>query len=86
VELEMDRANREVTELMINHLIQERERIEAVSDLRIDRDLKLTYDYITQEIARLNLELFQERYEQYEDNLNRVLKVETREGKNDAIS
>lgn len=82
----MDRANREVTELMINHLIQERERIEAVSDLRIDRDLKLTYDYITQEIARLNLELFQERYEQYEDNLNRVLKVETREGKNDAIS
>lgn len=82
----MDRANREVTELMINHLIEERERIEEVSDLRIDRDLKLTYDFITQEIARLNLELFQERYEQYEGNLNKVLKIETRNGKNDVIS
>ncbi len=82
----MNRANREVIELMINHLIQERERIEAASDLRIDRDLKLTYDYITQEIARLNLELFQEKYEQYEDNLNRVLKVGRRGGKENVVS
>jgi len=71
---------------MINHLTKERQRIEDASDLRIDRDLKLTYDFITEEIARLNLELFQERYEQYEDNLNRILKVETRKGKNDVIS
>ena len=77
---------REVNELMINHLTKERQRIEDASDLRIDRDLKLTYDFITEEIARLNLELFQERYEQYEDNLSRVLKVETRKGKNDVIS
>jgi hypothetical protein len=82
----MNRANREVIELMINHLIKERERIEAASDLRIDRDLKLTYDYITQEIARLNLELFQEKYEQYEDNLNKVLKVNSRGGKENVIS
>jgi len=82
----MDKATREVTELMINHLIRERERIEAASDLRIDRDLKLTYDYITQEIARLNLELFQEKYQQYEDNLNMVLKAENRKGKKDVIS
>ena len=82
----MDKASREVIELMINHLIQERERIEAVSDLRIDRDLKLTYDYITQEIARLNLELFQDRYQYYEDNLNRVLKAENRKGKEDVVS
>ena len=82
----MDRASREVVELMINHLIQERERIEAVSDLRIDRDLKLTYDYITEEIARLNLELFQERYQQYEDNLSMILKVENRKEKKDVIS
>ena len=82
----MDQASREVIELMINHLIQERERIEAVSDLRIDRDLKLTYDYITQEIARLNLELFQERYQYYEDNLNKVLKAENRKGKGDVVS
>ena len=82
----MDQASREVTELMINHLIQERERIEAVSDLRIDCDLKLTYDYITQEISRLNLELFQERYQYYEDNLNKVLKAENRKGKGDVVS
>ena len=82
----MDRASREVVELMINHLIQERERIEAASDLRIDRDLKLTYDYITEEIARLNLELFQERYQQYEDNLSMILKVENRKEKKDVIS
>ena len=82
----MDRASKEVVELMINHLIQERERIEAVSDLRIDRDLKLTYDYITEEIARLNLELFQERYQQYEDNLSMILKVENRKSKKDVIS
>jgi hypothetical protein len=82
----MDQASREVIELMINHLIQERERIEAVSDLRIDCDLKLTYDYITQEIARLNLELFQERYQYYEDNLNKVLKAENRKGKGDVVS
>ena len=60
--------------------------IEAVSDLRIDRDLKLTYDYITEEIARLNLELFQERYQQYEDNLSMILKVENRKEKKDVIS
>ena len=82
----MDRASKEVVELMINHLIQERERIEAVSDLRIDRDLKLTYDYITEEIARLNLELFQERYQQYEDNLSMILKVENRKEKKEVIS
>jgi len=72
----MNSSIREVNALMINHLIEERQRIEDVSDLRIDRDLKLTYDYITEEIARLNLELFQARYQQYESNLNKVLKIE----------
>ena len=72
----MNQSAREVNALMINHLAEERKRIEDASDLRIDRDLKLTYDYITEEIARLNLELFQERYQQYESNLNKVLKIE----------
>jgi hypothetical protein len=72
----MNSSIREVNALMINHLIEERQRIEDVSDLRIDRDLKLTYDFITEEIARLNLELFQARYQQYESNLNKVLKIE----------
>jgi hypothetical protein len=72
----MNQSIREVNVLMINHLIEERQRIEDASDLRIDRDLKLTYDYITEEIARLNLELFQARYQQYESNLSKVLKIE----------
>lgn len=72
----MNQSIREVNALMINHLIEERQRIEDASDLRIDRDLKLTYDFITEEIGRLNLELFQERYQQYESNLNKVLKIE----------
>jgi hypothetical protein len=72
----MEQSIREVNALMINHLIEERQRIEDASDLRIDRDLKLTYDFITEEIARLNLELFQARYQQYESNLNKVLKIE----------
>jgi hypothetical protein len=72
----MNQSIREVNALMINHLIEERQRIEDASDLRIDRDLKLTYDYITEEIARLNLELFQARYQQYESNLSKVLKIE----------
>ena len=72
----MNQSIREVNALMINHLIEERQRIEDASDLRIDRDLKLTYDYITEEISRLNLELFQARYQQYESNLNKVLKIE----------
>lgn len=69
---------------MINHLMEERQRIEDASDLRIDRDLKLTYDFITEEIARLNLELFQERYQQYESNLNKVLNIES--GDKDVVS
>ena len=80
----MNSSIREVNALMINHLIEERQRIEDVSDLRIDRDLKLTYDFITEEIARLNLELFQARYQQYESNLNKVLKIES--GEKDVVS
>lgn len=62
----MNSPIREGNALMINHLMEERQRIEDVSDLRIDRDLKLTYDFITEEIARLNLELFQARYQQFD--------------------
>jgi len=50
---------------------------------RIDRDYKKLYDYITEEIARLNLELFQTEYQQYESTLNQVLGIE---GKSNAVS
>jgi len=61
---------------MMNHLIQERQKIEDLSMTRIDRDYKKLYDYITEEIARVNLELFQTEYQQYESTLNQVLGIE----------
>ena len=79
----MEKSIRERNALMINHLIQERQKIEDLSMTRIDRDYRKLYDYITQEIARLNLELFRSEYQQYESTLNQVLGIE---GKSNAIS
>ena len=79
----MEKLIRERNALMINHLIQERQKIEDLSMTRIDRDYRKLYDYITEEIARLNLELFQSEYKQYESTLNQVLGIE---GKSNAIS
>ncbi len=67
----------------MNHLIQERQKIEDLSVTRIDRDYKKLYDYITEEIAKLNLELFQSEYQQYESTLNQVLGIAE---KSDAVS
>lgn len=67
----------------MNHLIQERQKIENLSVTRIDRDYKKLYDYITEEIAKLNLELFQSEYQQYESTLNQVLGIAE---KSDAVS
>jgi len=79
----MEKTIRERNALMINHLIQERQKIEDLSVTRIDRDYRKLYDYITEEIARLNLELFQAEYQQYESTLNQVLGIE---GKSYAVS
>jgi len=79
----MEKSIRERNALMVNHLIQKRQKIEDLSMTRIDRDYKKLYDYITEEIARLNLELFQTEYQQYESNLNQVLGIE---GKSNAVS
>jgi len=79
----MEKSIRERNALMVNHLIQERQKIEDLSMTRIDRDYKKLYDYITEEIARLNLELFQAEYQQYESTLNQVLGIE---GKSYAVS
>jgi uncharacterized protein YozE (UPF0346 family) len=80
---DMDKSLRERNALMMNHLIQERQKIEDLSVTRIDRDYKKLYDYITEEIAKLNLELFQSMYQQYESTLNQVLGIEE---KSDAVS
>jgi len=79
----MEKSIRERNALMVNHLIQERQKIEDLSMTRIDRDYRKLYDYITEEIARLNLELFQTEYQQYESTLNQVLGIE---GKSNAVS
>jgi len=79
----MEKSIRERNALMMNHLIQERQKIEDLSMTRIDRDYKKLYDYITEEIAKLNLELFQSEYQQYASTLNQVLGIE---GKRDAVS
>ena len=44
----MEKSIRERNALMVNHLIQERQKIEDLSMTRIDRDYKKLYDYITQ--------------------------------------
>jgi len=79
----MEKSIRERNALMVNHLIQERQKIEDLSMTRIDRDYRKLYDYITEEIARLNLELFQTEYQQYESTLNQVLGIEV---KSNAVS
>jgi len=79
----MEKSIRERNALMVNHLIQERQKIEDLSMTRIDRDYRKLYDYITEEIARLTLELFQTEYQQYESTLNQVLGIE---GKSNAVS
>ena len=79
----MEKSIRERNALMMNHLIQERQKIEDLSMTRIDRDYKKLYDYITEEIAKLNLELFQSEYQQYESTLNQVLGIAE---KSDAVS
>lgn len=79
----MEKSIRERNALMMNHLIQERQKIEDLSVTRIDRDYKKLYDYITEEIGKLNLGLFQSEYQQYESTLNQVLGIE---GKGDAVS
>jgi len=79
----MEKSIRERNALIVNHLIQERQKIEDLSMTRIDRDYRKLYDYITEEIASLNLELFQAEYQQYESTLNQVLGIE---GKSNAVS
>jgi hypothetical protein len=47
----------------INYLIEEKERIESTGCPRVDEDFVLTYYFITEEISRLQLELFQQQYQ-----------------------
>lgn len=79
----MDKLKREINAILINYLIQEREKVEKISISPINPDYRQLYEYITEEISRLNLLLFKSEYQQYEITLKNVL---GEEGKSNAIS
>ena len=71
----MDNAEREKKEQLVNHLINRREKIERDTVGRPAPDCKDTYNYMSDEIAKLKMELFQIEYKEFEHNLNHVLKI-----------
>lgn len=73
----MDNAEREKKEQLVNHLInkRERERIERDTVGRPAPDCRKTYNYMSKEIAKLKMELFQIDYKDFEHNLNHVLGI-----------
>jgi hypothetical protein len=79
----MDKLKREINAILINHLIKEREKVEKICTSPIDRDYKHLYEYITEEISRLNLLLFKGEYNEYEITLKKVLGIE---GESNVIS
>jgi len=72
----MDKLRREMNAILVNHLIQEREKVEKVSTSPIDRDYRQVYEYITEEISRLNLLLFKSEYQEYEITVKKVFGIE----------
>ena len=71
----MDNAEREKKEQLVNHLINKRERIERDTVGRPAPDYRKTYNYMSDEIAKLKMELFQVEYKDFEHNLNHVLGI-----------
>ena len=71
----MDNAEREKKEQLVNHLINTRERIERDTVGRPAPDYRQTYNYMSNKIAKLKMELFQVKYKDYEQNLNHVLGI-----------
>ena len=72
----MDKLQREMNAILVNHLIQEREKVEKVSTSPIDRDYRQVYEYITEEISRLNLLLFKSEFQEYEITVKKVFGIE----------
>ena len=71
----MDNAEREKKEQLVNHLINKREKIERDTVGRPAPDYRKTYNYMSDEIAKLKMELFQVEYKVFEHNLNNVLRI-----------
>jgi len=58
----MNDRSREIQEA-ITYLIEEKERIESTGCPRVDEDFVPTHHFITEEISRLQLELFKQQYQ-----------------------
>ena len=71
----MDNAEREKKEQLVTHLINKREKIERDTVGRPAPDYRKTYNYMSDEIAKLKMELFQVEYKDFEHNLNHVLGI-----------
>ena len=71
----MDKATREKKELLIQRLIDERNKIEVECGGRPHDDLKKIYDMISNTIAELKMEAFTMDYHDYEANLDELLGI-----------
>lgn len=71
----MDKATREKKELLIQHLIDERNKIEDECGGRPHDDIKKVYDMISNTIAELKMEVFIMDYQIYEANLDELLGI-----------
>ena len=71
----MDKATREKKELLIQHLIDERKKIEDECGGRPRDDIKKVYDMISNTIAELRMEVFTMDYRNYEANLDELLGI-----------
>ena len=71
----MDKATREKKELLINHLVTERNKVEDACGSKPHEDIKKVYDMISNTIADLKMEVFMMDYSDYEENLNELLGI-----------
>ena len=71
----MDKATREKKELLINHLVTERNKIEDACGSKTHDDIKKVYSMISNTIAELKMEVFMMDYQDYEANLNELLGI-----------
>ena len=58
----MEDKSKEIQEA-ISYLTKEKERIESTGCPRVDEEFVSTHHFITEEISRLQLELFQQQYQ-----------------------
>lgn len=71
----MDKETREKKELLIQHLLDEWNKIEDECGGRPHDDIKKVYEMISNTIAELKMEVFTMDYRNYEANLDELLGI-----------